>query len=85
MAYMVERDNRLTYLQWRIMDKKEFEVAHQEAMQKKLLEEPDYWFKSRRQRWDEWGSPVGLGLAWTLLIIPLGIFLYLIHIAGILH
>lgn len=45
------------------MDKKEFEKAQEEALQKKLLEEPDYWFKPHRQRWDEWGSPVGLMLA----------------------
>lgn len=38
----------------------------------------------RRYRWDEWGSPVGLGLAWALLIVPLGIFLYLLHLAGVM-
>ncbi|MCL5410823.1 MAG: hypothetical protein M1324_03130 [Patescibacteria group bacterium] len=43
----------------------------------------DYWMK-RRQRWDEWGSPVGLSLGWALFIIPLGVFLYLLHLAGIL-
>jgi hypothetical protein len=36
----------------------------------------------RRSRWDEWGSPVGLGLAWALFIVPLGLFLYLLHLAG---
>lgn len=66
------------------MDQKEFNKAHEEALQKKLLEEPDYWFKTRRQKWDEWGSPVGLGLAWTLFIIPIGVFLLLLHLAGLL-
>ncbi len=47
-------------------------------------EEDEYWAK-RRWKWDEWGSPVGLGLAWTLFLVPLGLFLYLLHIAGILH
>ncbi len=48
--------------------------------------ESDYadYLMRRRYRWDEWGSPVGLGLAWTLLIVPLGIFLYLLHLAGII-
>jgi hypothetical protein len=66
------------------MDQKEFNKAHEEALQKKMLEEPDYWFKQRRQRWDEWGSPVGLGIAWTLFIVPAGFFLYLLHLSGIL-
>ncbi|AKM78686.1 TPA: hypothetical protein DDZ49_02490 [Candidatus Wolfebacteria bacterium] len=66
------------------MDQKEFDKAHEDALQKKMLEEPDYWFKARRQRWDEWGSPVGLGLVWALFIIPLGFFLLLLHLAGLL-
>ncbi|HET8574748.1 MAG TPA: hypothetical protein VFM02_01080 [Candidatus Paceibacterota bacterium] len=33
--------------------------------------------------WFSWGSPVGLGLGWALFIIPLGIFLLLLHQAGI--
>lgn len=66
------------------MDNKEFNKAMEEAWQKKALEEPDYWWKPRRQRWDEWGSPVGLSLAWTLFIVPLGFFLYLLHLSGIL-
>ena len=38
----------------------------------------------RRSRWDEWGSPVGLSLGWALFIVPLGVFLWLLHLAGIL-
>lgn len=67
------------------MDHKEFNKAMEDSIQKQLLEEPDHWWKQRRQRWDEWGSPVGLGLAWTLFIIPLGVFLYLLHLAEILN
>jgi hypothetical protein len=37
----------------------------------------------RRAHWDEWGSPVGLSLGWALFVIPLGIFIYLLHLAGI--
>ena len=47
------------------------------------MSDPKYWAK-RRSKWDEWGSPVGLGLAWTLFIIPIGIFLLLLHLAGLL-
>lgn len=69
---------------WRIMDNKEFNKAFDEATKKKMLEEPDIWFKPRRQRWDEWGSPVGLSLGWALFIIPLGVFLWLLHLAGLI-
>ncbi len=67
------------------MDNKEFNKALEEATKKKLLEEPDIWFNARRQRWDEWGSPVGLMLSWALFIIPLGIFLWLLHLAGLIR
>ncbi|MCX6812254.1 MAG: hypothetical protein NTW79_01340 [Candidatus Berkelbacteria bacterium] len=63
----------------KIMDKKEFNKAHEEALQKKMLEEPDYWFKPRRRRWDEWESPVGLGL----FFISLAVTVYILHISGI--
>ena len=66
------------------MDKKEFNAAMEESVQKKLLEDPDYWWKSRRQRWDEWGSPVGLSLGWAIFIVSSGLTLYLLHLAGIL-
>ncbi|HUC01936.1 MAG TPA: hypothetical protein VMA75_03450 [Candidatus Paceibacterota bacterium] len=38
-----------------------------------------------RPNWYTWDSPVGLGLAWTLLIVPLGIFLWLLHLANLIH
>jgi len=38
----------------------------------------------RRSHWDEWGSPVGLSLGWALFIIPLGVFLYLLGLAGLI-
>ncbi|MFA5157918.1 MAG: hypothetical protein WC451_01885 [Patescibacteria group bacterium] len=66
------------------MDKKEFNKAHEEAMQKKLLEEPDYWFKPRRQKWDEWGSPVGLSLGWAIFVISSAFVIYLLHLSGLI-
>jgi len=66
------------------MDKKEFNEAMEKSVQKQLLEEPDIWYKPRRHRWDEWGSPVGLSLGWALFIIPLGVFLYLLQLAGLI-
>ena len=45
--------------------------------------DPKHWVY-RRHRWDEWGSPVGLSLGWAIFIIPLGLFLYLLHLSGLL-
>ncbi len=68
------------------MDKKEFNEAMEESVQKKLLEEPDYWLKKgRRSRWDEWSSPVGLSLGWAIFIVSTGLFLYLLRLAEILY
>lgn len=47
------------------------------------MADQEYWAK-RRAHWDEWGSPVGLSLGWALLIVPLGLFIYLLHLAGII-
>jgi hypothetical protein len=38
----------------------------------------------RRSHWDEWGSPVGLSLGWALFVIPLGLFIYFLHLAGLI-
>lgn len=51
---------------------------------KAAMSDPSYWAR-RRARWDEWGSPVGLTLGWALFIIPLGLFLWLLHLANILR
>jgi len=66
------------------MDKKEFNEAMEESVQKKLLEEPDYWWKRRRSRWDEWESPIGLALGSAIFLDSIGVFLYLLHLAGLL-
>ncbi len=66
------------------MNKEEFKKASEEVWQKKFLEEPDYWVKPRRHRWDEWGSPVGLSIWTGLSLISIGIFIYLLHISGII-
>ena len=65
------------------MDNKEFNKAMEESVQKTMLEKPDHWL-NRRSRWDEWGSPVGLSLGWALFIVPLGLFLWLLHLAGLI-
>lgn len=56
----------------------EVEKAVYEAMS-----DPKYWAR-KRYRWDEWGSPVGLALGWAIFIIPLGVFIYLLHLSGLL-
>lgn len=38
----------------------------------------------RTSHWDEWGSPVGLMLAWAPGLIAIGVFLYLLHLAGLI-
>jgi hypothetical protein len=62
----------------RIQLEKEVEKAVYDSMS-----DPKYWAR-KRYRWDEWGSPVGLSLGWAIFIIPLGIFLYLLRLAGLL-
>lgn len=47
------------------------------------MSDPKYWAR-KRYRWDEWGSPVGLALGWAIFIIPLGLFLYLLHLSDLL-
>ncbi len=67
------------------MDKKEqqkFARQIEESVLKSAQEEKfPLW---RRSHWDEWGSPVGLSLSWALFIIPLGLFLYFLHLAGLI-
>ena len=38
----------------------------------------------RRSHWDEWGSPVGLMLAWAPGLVCIGVFLYLLHLAELI-
>jgi hypothetical protein len=66
------------------MEKKEYNKALEEAWQKKTLEEPDYWFKPRRHRWDEWGSPVGLALGWAIFVVSSAFVIYLLHLSGLI-
>jgi hypothetical protein len=62
-------------------ERKEANVGVERAAYKKM-QDPDYWF--RRAHWDEWGSPVGLALGWALFIVPLGLFLWLLHLANLI-
>lgn len=62
--------------------KQKYSVGVEQGIQA-AMSDPKYW-AHRRHRWEEWGSPVGLGLGWALFIIPIGVFLWLLHIAGII-
>ena len=64
------------------MDNKEFNKAVEESVQKSILEEPYPLY--RRSHWDEWGSPVGLMLAWAPGLVCVGVFLWLLHLAGLI-
>ncbi|AKM81941.1 TPA: hypothetical protein DD449_02430 [Candidatus Berkelbacteria bacterium] len=68
------------------MDKEEKQKFSQ-AIEENLLESArnDKYPLWRRSHWDEWGSPVGLTIAWALFIIPIGITLWLLHLANIIH
>ncbi|KKQ81258.1 MAG: hypothetical protein UT05_C0022G0001 [Parcubacteria group bacterium GW2011_GWF2_38_76] len=67
------------------MDKEE-RKKYEEAIEKNTMESiknteyPLY----RRSHWDEWGSPVGLMLAWAPGLVCIGIFLWLLHLAGLI-
>ena len=63
-------------------ERKKFE----EAIEKNVYESvKDSKFPMwRRAHWDEWGSPVGLTIAWAPGLICIGVFLYLLHLAGII-
>ena len=53
----------------------------------KLTPEEKYWVERRpnRYRWDEWGSPVGLALGFAITLTSIGVFVLLLHLAGILR
>jgi|GEM_PF-3111938 len=36
-------------------------------------------------KWHGWGSPVGLGLGVGLMLASTGLFLWLLHLADIIH
>ena len=67
------------------MDKekrKQFEDDVEEAVYNSAKDEKfPLW---RRSHWDEWGSPVGLMLAWAPGLVCIGVFLYLLHLAGLI-
>jgi hypothetical protein len=39
------------------------------------------WYGHETMKWYGWGSPIGLGLGLGALMVSLGVFLYLLHIA----
>ncbi|HEX6543600.1 MAG TPA: hypothetical protein VF040_17710 [Ktedonobacterales bacterium] len=36
-------------------------------------------------QWYGWASPIGLGLGLGLMLVSLGMFLWLLHLANIIH
>jgi hypothetical protein len=56
-------------------DKSKLKSAHQKHRE-------ENWSTTNWRSWGSWfswGSPVGLGLFYTLVIIPTGVFIWLIH------
>jgi hypothetical protein len=62
------------------MDKEERKKLEQD-IERKAYETYPLW---KRAHWDEWGSPVGLSLGWALFIVPLGLFIWLLHLANLI-
>ena len=56
------------------------------AVEENLLKsaEEDKYPLWRRSHWDEWGSPVGLTLAWAPGLVCVGVFLWLLHLAELI-
>ncbi len=72
-------DNITQFFYHNFMDKNEDDKLS-------LTADERYWLerKSRRTRWDEWGSPIGLSLSSAIFILSIGGFLYLLRLAGLL-
>ena len=63
------------------MDSKEKNKQYSEEVEKGVIaamSDPKHWAR-RRSKWDEWGSPVGLGL-W---FISLAVVVLLLHFSGL--
>lgn len=45
----------------------------------------DYEYAKESMKWYGWGSPIGLGIGLSLLLSSVGMFLWLIHLAGIIN
>ena len=63
-------------------ERKKLDADVEKAAYNSMMD-PSYWAK-KRAHWDEWGSPVGLSLGWAIFIIPAGVFLYLLHLSGMI-
>jgi hypothetical protein len=47
------------------------------------MSDPRYWAR-KRAKWDEWGSPVGLTLAWAIFVVSSAFVIYLLHLSGLI-
>jgi hypothetical protein len=45
----------------------------------------DYEYARESMKWYGWGSPIGLGIGLGLLLSSLGLFLWLLSLAGIIN
>lgn len=42
-------------------------------------------YSKEAMNWYGWGSPVGFGLGFSLFILPIGVFVLLLHFAGVIR
>ncbi len=55
-------------------------------MTNRTIHEADAWkYSKEAMNWHGWGSPVGLGLGFSLFILPIGVFVLLLHFAGVIR
>ena len=68
------------------MDRKEKNQDFSDNVEQGLkaaMSDPNYWAR-RRSKWDEWGSPVGLSLGFAIFVVSLGLFIWLMHLSGLI-
>ena len=58
-------------------------MNREEKEESTMTSDEEYWAK-RRTKWHECESPIGLSLGWALFIVPLGLFIELLHLAGVI-
>jgi hypothetical protein len=69
------------------MEKDEIAKDWMERMEKRHADHKERWYGDPLPwkawgSWFSWGSPVGMGIGWTLFIVPLGFFLWVLHLVG---
>ena len=62
------------------------EENNKESMKKKIKHHEEYCCDDWRSwgSWFSWGSPVGLSIGFSLVLTSIGLFLYFLHLSGLI-